>query len=101
MAGGDMLNLLIQKDTFPEQMARFYVAEMILAIEEVRASCSDYPWDFVRFFVQTKWALSIETSSRIISYSMGTVSRLSLCALFLILMVRRPFETERFWSGDG
>jgi protein-serine/threonine kinase len=37
MAGGDMLNLLIQKDTFPEQMARFYVAEMILAIEEVRA----------------------------------------------------------------
>jgi hypothetical protein len=32
-----MLNLLIERDTFPEQMARFYVAEMILAIEEVRA----------------------------------------------------------------
>jgi len=34
MGGGDMLNLLIQRDTFPESMAKFYVAEMILAIEE-------------------------------------------------------------------
>ncbi|CAO1627618.1 unnamed protein product [Sympodiomycopsis kandeliae] len=34
MGGGDLLNLLIEKDIFPEDFARFYVAEMILAIHE-------------------------------------------------------------------
>ncbi|GAA5854195.1 hypothetical protein JCM8547_001730 [Rhodosporidiobolus lusitaniae] len=33
-AGGDLLSLLIEKDTFPESMARFYLAEMVLAVEE-------------------------------------------------------------------
>ncbi|KAH8119243.1 kinase-like protein [Phellopilus nigrolimitatus] len=33
MGGGDLLNLLIEKDVFEEDFARFYVAEMILAIE--------------------------------------------------------------------
>ncbi|KAF9482115.1 kinase-like protein [Pholiota conissans] len=35
MGGGDLLNLLIEKDVFEEDFTRFYVAEMILAI----ASC--------------------------------------------------------------
>lgn len=34
MSGGDLLTLLIEKDTFPESMARFYIAEMVLAISE-------------------------------------------------------------------
>ncbi|GAA6063330.1 hypothetical protein JCM10212_003916 [Sporobolomyces blumeae] len=34
MAGGDLLTLLIEKDTFPESFARFYIAEMVLAIQE-------------------------------------------------------------------
>jgi len=34
MGGGDLLNLLIEKDVFEENFARFYVAEMILAIEQ-------------------------------------------------------------------
>ncbi|KIL65992.1 hypothetical protein M378DRAFT_23793 [Amanita muscaria Koide BX008] len=33
MGGGDLLNLLIEKDVFEEDFTRFYVAEMILAIE--------------------------------------------------------------------
>jgi hypothetical protein len=33
MGGGDLLNLLIERDVFEEDFARFYVAEMILAIE--------------------------------------------------------------------
>ena len=33
MGGGDLLNLLIEKDVFEEDFARFYVAEMVLAIE--------------------------------------------------------------------
>lgn len=36
MGGGDLLNLLIERDVFEESFARFYVAEMILAIEETR-----------------------------------------------------------------
>lgn len=34
MIGGDFLSLLIRKDTLREDWARFYVAEMILCIEE-------------------------------------------------------------------
>lgn len=34
MGGGDLLNLLIEKDIFAEDFARFYVAEMILAVHE-------------------------------------------------------------------
>ncbi|KAG8830423.1 hypothetical protein FRC18_008122 [Serendipita sp. 400] len=34
MGGGDLLNLLIEKDIFEEPFARFYIAEMILAIEQ-------------------------------------------------------------------
>ncbi|KAH7888555.1 kinase-like domain-containing protein [Phlebopus sp. FC_14] len=33
MGGGDLLNLLIERDTFEEDFTRFYVAEMVLAIE--------------------------------------------------------------------
>ncbi|WWD20522.1 hypothetical protein CI109_104998 [Kwoniella shandongensis] len=37
MGGGDLLNLLVERDTFPEEMTRFYVAEMILALEETHS----------------------------------------------------------------
>jgi hypothetical protein len=37
MGGGDLLNLLIERDTFPEDFTRFYVAEvrtLLLALHE-------------------------------------------------------------------
>lgn len=34
MGGGDLLNLLVERDTFPEPMTKFYIAEMVLALEE-------------------------------------------------------------------
>ena len=34
LGGGDLLNLLIERDIFPEDFTKFYVAEMILAIHE-------------------------------------------------------------------
>ncbi|KXS12554.1 kinase-like protein, partial [Gonapodya prolifera JEL478] len=34
MAGGDLLGLLIRKDIFEEEFARYYAAEMVLCIEE-------------------------------------------------------------------
>ncbi|KAL7419412.1 hypothetical protein Q5752_006250 [Cryptotrichosporon argae] len=37
MGGGDLLNLLVERDTFSEPMARFYVAEMVLALEQTHA----------------------------------------------------------------
>ncbi|PWN53726.1 kinase-like protein [Violaceomyces palustris] len=37
MGGGDLLNLLIEKDIFEEDFAKFYVAEMILAIHEAHS----------------------------------------------------------------
>jgi serine/threonine kinase 38 len=35
LPGGDLMNLLIEKDVFTEDQARFYIAEMLLAIESV------------------------------------------------------------------
>ncbi|KAK4056654.1 hypothetical protein OIO90_002206 [Microbotryomycetes sp. JL221] len=34
MCGGDMLSLLIERDTFSESMAKFYISELLLAISE-------------------------------------------------------------------
>ncbi|GAA5894309.1 serine/threonine-protein kinase [Sporobolomyces salmoneus] len=34
MLGGDLLTLLIEKDTFEESFAKFYIAEMVLALQE-------------------------------------------------------------------
>lgn len=34
MSGGDLLSLLIEKDVFEESFAKFYMAEMVLAVEE-------------------------------------------------------------------
>jgi serine/threonine kinase 38 len=33
--GGDLMNLLIEKNVFSEDLARFYIAESILAVESV------------------------------------------------------------------
>jgi protein-serine/threonine kinase len=35
LPGGDLMTLLIEKDIFSEEMSRFYVAEIVLAIESV------------------------------------------------------------------
>ena len=35
LPGGDLMNLLIQKDIFTEEEARFYTAELILAVENI------------------------------------------------------------------
>lgn len=37
MAGGDLLNLLVDRDTFPEPMTKFYIAEMVLALQATHA----------------------------------------------------------------
>ena len=37
LAGGDLMTLLIKKDIFTEEESRFYIAEIILAIEAVHA----------------------------------------------------------------
>lgn len=37
MGGGDLLNLLVERDTFDEPMTRFYVAEMILSLQETHS----------------------------------------------------------------
>lgn len=35
LPGGDLMNLLIKKDILTENEARFYIAELILSIEEI------------------------------------------------------------------
>ena len=33
--GGDLMNLFIKRDIIPEEEAKFYIAELVLAIQEV------------------------------------------------------------------
>jgi serine/threonine protein kinase len=33
MGGGDLLTLLVDRDTFPESMTKFYISEMVLALQ--------------------------------------------------------------------
>jgi serine/threonine kinase 38 len=35
LPGGDLMNLLMEKDVFTEEQAKFYMAEMVLAVESV------------------------------------------------------------------
>ncbi|KAL7722182.1 non-specific serine/threonine protein kinase [Entamoeba marina] len=35
LGGGDMMSLLIKEDIFPEEMARFYIAELVLALDSI------------------------------------------------------------------
>jgi serine/threonine kinase 38 len=37
MQGGDLMNLLIEKDILTEDEARFYIAELILAVEKIHS----------------------------------------------------------------
>ena len=37
LPGGDLMNLLIKLEIFPEEMAKFYMAESILAVEYVHS----------------------------------------------------------------
>ena len=42
MGGGDLLNLLIERDTFEEDFTRFYVAEVLLAYFQIATSRADF-----------------------------------------------------------
>ena len=35
LSGGDLMTLLIKKDIIPERDAKFYIAELVLAVEEI------------------------------------------------------------------
>lgn len=35
LSGGDLMTLLIKKDIIPEKDAKFYIAELVLAVEEI------------------------------------------------------------------
>lgn len=35
LQGGDLMTLLMKKDILPEDMAKFYIAETILAVDSV------------------------------------------------------------------
>ena len=37
LPGGDLMNLLIRKDTFTEQETQFYIAEAVLAIDFIHS----------------------------------------------------------------
>ena len=36
--GGDLLHLLIERDVFTEEETKFYIAEIVVALEEVHAN---------------------------------------------------------------
>lgn len=87
MGGGDLLNLLIERDTFEESFAKFYVAEMVLAIQEAHKlgyihrdiKVSYMVWHAVRPMLKT--------------------SQFPLARQFHILL-RWAYQAERFWASN-
>lgn len=59
LPGGDMMTLLMRKDVLPEDEARFYVAQTILAIESIHRH------NYVHRFLQ----LTLEATHIMFSYS--------------------------------
>ena len=44
LAGGDMMTLLIKKDSLSEEVTQFYIAETALAIESIHQSGFIHRW---------------------------------------------------------
>lgn len=70
MGGGDLLNLLIERDVFEEDFTRFYVAEVcIFSLTRTRPSSDDFllhillhplPW-----YLTSKMILAIESCHKL------------------------------------
>lgn len=52
LPGGDMMTLLMRKDTLTEDEARFYIAETILAIESI------HKHNYIHRFVGTSFTIN-------------------------------------------
>jgi len=72
MGGGDLLNLLIERDTFPEDFTRFYVAEVRIPLLE------QHPALIFFFFRSTRWYWPSSHATYLVSF---TVMSNRMCAL--------------------
>lgn len=51
LPGGDMMTLLMRKDTLTDDEARFYVAETVLAIESIHKHNYVHRYAIVSYFI--------------------------------------------------
>lgn len=86
LPGGDMMTLLMRKDTLTEEEARFYVAETVLAIESIHKHnyIHRFVYDFVFMHKLMAYMLNLLNPSilRVIAWtsakSEGSYSMLAL-----------------------
>lgn len=58
LPGGDMMTMLIKYDIFTEEMAQFYLAECLLAIETVHELGFIHRYDFTSYYANSLYFLS-------------------------------------------
>lgn len=86
MGGGDLLNLLIERDTFEESFAKFYVAEMVLAIQEA------HKLGYIH--------RDIKVSYTLFGFDPGIITLTLLGAAGqLHIFVGWAHQAQRFWTG--
>lgn len=74
LPGGDMMTLLMRKDTLTEDEARFYVGETVLAIESIHKH--NYIHRFVLlFYGSTEWSRFISDFTSFIILFQGYQAR--------------------------
>ncbi len=83
LAGGDMMNLLIQKDVLAEEAAKFYIAELIVAVDSV------HKMNYIHRDLKPDNIL-IDKSGHV------KLSDFGLCAKY---QIKSPFESNRFRSN--
>lgn len=78
LPGGDMMTLLMRKDTLTEDEARFYIAETILAIESI------HKHNYIHRFVDIRLIIKFLCELNDLSPSIGD-QRLTLLVIFIDL----------------
>lgn len=93
MSGGDLLNLLIEKDIFEEDFAKFYVAEMVLCIEE--AHKLGYIHRDIKVFIRFVTTSNVRNCEPVTHHDLPCLS----LARQLFVQQRRTHQAVRLWSG--
>lgn len=96
MSGGDLLNLLIEKDIFEEDFAKFYVAEMVLCIEEAHKLGYIHRDIKVKLLCTTDHILASPVKRSVLIFQ--PTPPLKLIARQLFVQQGGPYQTVRLWS---